>query len=95
MIERQGFAVVEDGQVVVGVAGEPDHIRHRQQGAAAGERLAGAGFQFLQRGGDDDGLRAAVVLTELTGGQQGAGGGEQGVVVALVGAAGVAPGWRS
>ena len=34
MIQRQGLAVVEDGQVVVGVAGQPDHIRHRQQRAA-------------------------------------------------------------
>ena len=54
MIERQRFAFVEDGQVVVGMGGQPDHIGHRQQGAAAGERFAGAGFEFLQRGGDDD-----------------------------------------
>ena len=90
VIERECFAVVEDGQVVVGVASQPDHIAHRQQGAAAGERFAGAGFQLFECGGDDDAGGQPVVLAEFTGGQQGAGGGEQGVVVALSGAAGVA-----
>jgi hypothetical protein len=37
-------ALVEDREVVVSVASQPDNVFHRQQRAAAGERFAGAGF---------------------------------------------------
>lgn len=30
VVERECFAVVEDGQVVMGVRREPDHVAHRQ-----------------------------------------------------------------
>ena len=69
MVQRQRFAFVEDGQVVVGVGAQPDHIRHRQQGAPAGEGFAGAGFELLQRRGDHDAGGQTVVLTEVAGGQ--------------------------
>ncbi|AGZ54231.1 hypothetical protein MKAN_13645 [Mycobacterium kansasii ATCC 12478] len=54
VIQRQCLAAVENRQIVAGVAGQPNHIAHRQQGAAAGESLSGSGFQFGQRGGHDD-----------------------------------------
>ena len=95
MIERQRFAPVEDGQVVVGVA-EPAGS-HRDIGSRVPppvSALPGAGFQFLQCGGDDDAGRQPVVLTELTGRQQGACGGEKGVVVALPKRCGCRPEWR-
>ena len=57
---------VEDGQVVVGVAGQLDDGRHRQQASGGGDGLPAAGFQLLQGGGDDDGGRQAVVLSDLT-----------------------------
>jgi hypothetical protein len=59
---------VEDGQVVVGVAGHPDHGRHGQQGSGGGDGLSDTGFEFLQGGGDDDGGRQPVVLAEFAGG---------------------------
>jgi hypothetical protein len=46
--------VVEDGQVVVGVAGHLDDGGHGQQAAGGGEGLSAAGFEFLQGGRDDD-----------------------------------------
>jgi hypothetical protein len=90
VIERECSAVVEDSEVVVSVGGQPDHVAHRQQGAAAGECFAGAGFEFLQCGGDDDAGGQPVVLTELTAGQQRACQRQKCVVVALGGAAGIA-----
>ena len=45
---------VEQGEVVVGVGGYPDDIRHRQQGAAGGDGVAGLVLQFLQGRRDDD-----------------------------------------
>ncbi len=71
------------------MGGQPNHVAHRQQGAAAGEPSTGLGLQFAQGGGDDDGGRQPVVLTQITGGQQGTPGGVERVVVALSGAAGV------
>jgi hypothetical protein len=44
VIQRQGFAAVEDGKVVVGVAGEADDIADGQDGAAAGQAASGGGF---------------------------------------------------
>ena len=63
MIERERFALVENRQVVVGMGGQPDHIAHRQQRAAAGEPFAGGGLEFVQGGRDDDAGGQAVVLT--------------------------------
>ena len=54
MIQRQGLAFVEDRQVMVGVAGHPDHITHGQDGAAAGQPFAGGGFEVGQGCSDDD-----------------------------------------
>ena len=75
----------------MGVGAQPDHIRHRQQGAAAGQRRAGAGFSSS----------CSVVVTMMEAGSplcwprspeasSARAGGEQGVVVALPEAAGVA-----
>nr|VTP00683.1 hypothetical protein BIN_B_02544 [Mycobacterium kansasii] len=94
MVEGQGFAVVEECEVVVGVAGQANHIRHGQQGAPAGERLAGGGFEVVECGGHDDGGRQAVVLAQLTAGQQPAQAGQQSVVVALALRAAVTLGGR-
>ena len=43
----------------MGVGGHPDHLGHRQQGAAAGDRPPRRGLQLLQ-GGRDDGRDGAV-----------------------------------
>ncbi|MCW2651650.1 MAG: hypothetical protein JWR32_2626, partial [Mycobacterium sp.] len=56
--------VVEDQQVVLGVAGQPDHVADRQHAAPAGERDAGFGVQVLEAGGDDDADRQAVVAAQ-------------------------------
>jgi hypothetical protein len=45
VIQRQGFAAVEDGKVVVGVAGEADDIADGQDGTAARPAASGGGFQ--------------------------------------------------
>ncbi|BBZ44214.1 hypothetical protein MPRM_14950 [Mycobacterium parmense] len=54
VVQRQGFAPVEDRQVVMGMAGQADHVGHWQPRAAAGEAAPGGGFEFGQGGGDDD-----------------------------------------
>ena len=56
--------VVEDHQVVMGIGCHPNDVRHRQQTAVGGDSLSGTGFQLLQRGGDDDGGRKSVVLSQ-------------------------------
>ena len=89
MIERERFALVEDGQVVVGVAGQPDHVGHRQQRAAGGQGFPAAGLQLFECGGDHDAGGQPVVLTEFSGDQGIARQREKRVVVALSGAAGV------
>jgi hypothetical protein len=47
--------VVEHRQVVMGGGGLADHLRHRQQGAAAGDRVPGTGLQLGQCGGHHHG----------------------------------------
>jgi hypothetical protein len=42
VIQRQRLAFVEDRQIWPGVAGQADHIAHRQQAAASGEALPAA-----------------------------------------------------
>ena len=94
----------------MGGGGHADEVGHGQQGAAGGDGVAGAASQawsgagdvdaggaaeFLQGGGDDDGDGQSVVGAELVGGQQHAGHGQEGVVVALGGATGVAAGVRA
>ena len=56
---------VEDTQVVIGVAGQLDDGGHGEKGAGGGDGLPAAGFEFLQRGGHDEGAREAVVLPQL------------------------------
>ena len=54
-VQRLAGVLVVDHQIVMGVAGEPDHVAHRQQHPASGNALSGsAGFEVLQRGGHDD-----------------------------------------
>ena len=50
MIQRQGIAVVEDAQVVVGVTGQADNVAHGQQGAATRQPFTGDGFEVFQGG---------------------------------------------
>jgi hypothetical protein len=54
VIEPDRFAFVEDAQVVVGMRGHPNHVRHRQQRSTSGKSFTGAGFQLAQRRGDND-----------------------------------------
>jgi hypothetical protein len=54
VLKRDRFAFVKDRQVMVGVAGQPDHLAHRQERAAAGECLTGRGLQVFEGGGHDD-----------------------------------------
>ena len=65
-VERLAGVLVEHRQVVMRVRREADHVGHRKQRPAAGDGMAGTGFQFLQGGGHDDGGRQPVVLTQLT-----------------------------
>jgi len=83
VIQRECFAVVEDRQVVMRVAAQADHVAHRHDGAATGQTPPGRGFELGQGGGDDDGGRQPVVLTQLPGGQQRAQRCQQRVVAAL------------
>ena len=53
-IQGRSRGTVEHRQVVIGVAGQPDHIGDRHDGATAGDTDPGAGFQVLQGGADDD-----------------------------------------
>jgi hypothetical protein len=55
VIKPDGFAVTENGEVVVGVAGQPDHIGHGQKSAPAREAVSGCGFEVFECSGDDDG----------------------------------------
>src|SRR5208283_6080306 len=55
----------------------------------AGQASAGGGLQLLERGGHDDRGRQPVVLAQVPRGQQDAVRGEQRIVVALSGAAGI------
>jgi hypothetical protein len=48
VIQPDRFALVEDRQVMVGVAGQPDDIGHRQQRAAAGEPFTRGGLQLVE-----------------------------------------------
>jgi hypothetical protein len=86
-----GGTVVDD-QVVVRVRGGADEVAHREICSATGVHLARGGLQLLQAGGDDDGDRTTVVLPKLSGGQHRTRHRGQGVVAALVRAAGVAVG---
>ena len=54
MIQRQRLALVEDGQVVMGMAGHADHVGHRQSGATTGESFTGRGLEVFERGGHDN-----------------------------------------
>ena len=71
-IQRPPTDPVEQGQVEIGVAGHPDQIRHREQGAAGGDGVPGLGLQVLDGGGDDHGDGQAAVGTQLGGAQLGA-----------------------
>jgi hypothetical protein len=64
-MEGTAGVFVEDCQVVVGVAGQPDQRRHGQQAAGGGDGLPAPGRFEVLPGGDDDGGRQAVVLSEL------------------------------
>jgi hypothetical protein len=45
VIQGQRFALVEDGEVMMRVAGQPDHVGHRQQRATSGQAFAGGGLE--------------------------------------------------
>ena len=75
--------LVEHGQVVVGVAGQPDHLGDGQDGAPTGDPDPGAALQVLQRGADDDRHRQPVELAEFSAHQGDAPDRDQRVVLAL------------
>ena len=83
VVEREGFAVIEDRQVVVRVAGHANHVGHRYQGASAGPGFSAGGFEVFECGGHDDRHGQPVVLAQLAGGNQSPQAGEQSVVGAL------------
>ena len=45
VVQRKGFGVIEDRQIVTGVPGHSDDVAHGQPGPAAGEPVTGGGFQ--------------------------------------------------
>jgi len=74
------------------VAGHPDQIQHREQGAAGGDGVSGLGLQVLDGGGGDDGDGQAAVGAQLGVAQLATHQGAEGVVLALAVTAGVAGG---
>ena len=64
-VERLLGVGVEHGQVVVGVAGQANDIRHREQGAPAVTAWAGGALELVEGGGDDHRDRQAAVLAEF------------------------------